>query len=250
MKAFADLYTALDETTKTSKKVDAMVEYFTRMNPEDAAWAVYFLTGRKPRQVLPSAKLRSWAATEAGISDWLFEESYHAVGDLAETISLLLPEPLQSTETPLHIWVEDRLLPLRDADESDQRRLMIQAWSEMNRRERFVWNKLITGAFRVGVSQQLVTRALAKVGGIDAATAAHRLMGTWEPTPRFFHNLISVESDDAEVSRLYPFYLAHPLEADPSTLGPITDWQVEWKVGRHPIAIDPSSGADVSLVAR
>ena len=229
MKAFADLYAALDETTRTNAKVEAMVDYFRKAPADDAAWAVYFLIGRKPRQVIATAKLRAWAAAEAGISDWLFEESYHAVGDLAEAIALILPEPSTSSEVPLRVWVEERLLPLREADEATQREAMTRAWSEMDGRQRFVWNKLITGAFRVGVSQQLVTRALAKVGETDAPTVAHRLMGDWEPTPHFFGRLLSSEVEDADISRLFPFCLAHPLEADPATLGPIGEWQAEWK---------------------
>jgi len=204
MKDFAALYAALDESTKTSVKVEAMAEYFARVKPEDAAWAVFFLIGRKPRKVIPTAKLRLWAASEAGISDWLFEESYHAVGDLAETVSLLLPEPSRSSAIPLHVWVEERLLPLRERSEAEQHPRILQTWSEMDRRQRFVWNKLITGAFRVGVSQQLVTRALAKFSAIDATTIAHRLMGDWEPNPEFFERLTAIESHDADVSRLYP----------------------------------------------
>jgi DNA ligase-1 len=229
MKDFASLYASLDETTKTSVKVDAMVDYFQHAAPSDAAWAVYFLIGRKPHQVIPTAKIRRWAAASAGVSDWLFEESYHAVGDLAETVALLLPEPSKSTDIPLHIWVEERLLPLRGAPDEIQQSAMTVAWAEMSGGQRFVWNKLITGAFRVGVSQQLVTRALAKVAGLDAPTIAHRLMGEWEPTPEFFARLISIESDDAAASRPYPFFLAHPIEADVASLGPRSEWQVEWK---------------------
>ncbi len=229
MKAFADLYAAIDETTRTNAKVEAMVDYFRKAPHDDAAWAVYFLIGRKPRQVVPTAKLRAWAAAEAGISDWLFEEAYHAVGDLAESIALILPEPSASSDLSLRLWVEERLLPLRGAEEEVQREAMTRYWSEMDGRQRFVWNKLITGAFRVGVSQQLVTRALGKVGETDAATVAHRLMGDWEPTSHFFKRLLSTEVEDADVSRLFPFCLAHPIEADPATLGPISDWQAEWK---------------------
>src|SRR6185437_14311531 len=162
-----------------------LVRYFERAPHADAAWAVYFLTGRKPRQGVPVARLCAWAAAEAGVHERVFGESYHVVGDLAETIALLLPAPARSSDRPLSEWVEQRLLPLRGADEEAQRAAMLQAWSELDDRQRFVWNKLITGAFRVGVSQQLVTRALALVAGIDAATLAHRLMGTWEPSPAF-----------------------------------------------------------------
>ena len=229
MKAFADLYTAVDETTKTSEKVAAMVRYFTAADPADAAWAVYFLTGRKPRQVVPTKLLRRWAVEAAGVPDWLFDECYHATGDLAETMALLVPDAGRSSDRPLREWVEDRLLPLRGAAEADQREAMLRAWAELDTRQRFVWNKLITGAFRVGVSQLLVTRALAEVAGAEPAAVAHRLMGEWQPTADFFRRLLGRDAADADVSRPYPFFLATPLDGDPADLGPVTDWFAEWK---------------------
>ena len=229
MKAFADLYTALDETTKTGEKVEALVRFFRDAPAADAAWAVYFLIGRKPRSVVPSPKLRLWAAAEAGVPDWLFQESYDAVGDLAETIALLLPEPERSSDRPLAHWVEDRLLPLRGMPEDAQRAALREAWAEMDRTQRFVWNKLIGGSFRVGVSQQLVTRALAKVMGVEAAVIAHRLMGDWEPTPAFYEGLRDGATADADRSRPYPFYLAYALDDPPESLGDPAGWQAEWK---------------------
>ncbi|MCA1684905.1 MAG: ATP-dependent DNA ligase, partial [Planctomycetia bacterium] len=229
MKAFTNLYTALDETTKTTEKVDALTRYFSAAPAADAAWAVYFLIGRKPRQVVPSGKMRLWAAALAGIPDWLFQESYDAVGDVAETIALLLPEPAHSSDLPLHVWVEQRLLPLRKAGEDGQREALSQYWAELSRAERFVWNKLISGGFRVGVSQQLVTRALGKVRGIEATVIAHRLMGDWEPSAAFFDQLHAEQVADADLSRPYPFFLAYALEAAPETLGDVSDWQAEWK---------------------
>jgi DNA ligase-1 len=229
MKAFADLYNALDETNKTSEKVAALTRYFAVAPAADAAWAVYFLTGRKPRQGVPSPKLRVWAAEAGGVPEWLFDECYHAVGDVAETIALILPPPEHSSDRPLTLWVEERLLPLRGTPEDEQKRALFQAWAELDRRQRFVWNKLITGAFRVGVSQQLVTRALAQVFGADPAVIAHRLMGDWEATPAFYDRLRGSEASDADVSRPYPFFLAHPLEEAPDSLGDVTEWQAEWK---------------------
>ncbi|MFL5329059.1 MAG: ATP-dependent DNA ligase [Gemmataceae bacterium] len=229
MKAFAELYAALDETNRTSAKVAALTRYFAAAPSSDAAWAVYFLIGRKPRQVIPSRRMWMWAIEAAGIPDWLFEESYHSVGDVAETITLVLPDPPQPDDRPLRYWVEERLLPLRTMPEAEQRSALLKAWAELDRPQRFVWNKLITGAFRVGVSQALVIRGLAKAGGIDAATVAHRLMGDWEPTPEFYTSLIATESSDADIGRPYPFFLAHPLEDSPESLGERSDWQVEWK---------------------
>ena len=229
MKAFADLYTALDETTRTNEKLDALVRYFSSAPPADAAWVVYFLSGLRPRQPVPRNKVREWATREAGISEWLFGECYDAVGDMAETITLLLPDTGASSDLPLRYWVEDRLLPLRNATEEEQRASVTGAWRELDRTQRFVWNKLLTGGFRVGVSQRLVTRALATVGGIEDAVVAHRLMGSWEPTPAFYEELLAKEARGADVGRPYPFFLAHPLEAEPSGLGDPAGWQAEWK---------------------
>ncbi|WP_165225668.1 ATP-dependent DNA ligase [Aquisphaera insulae] len=229
MKAFADLYVALDETTKTSQKVRALVDYFGKVSPADAAWAVYFLIGRKPRQVVPSARLRAWAMEEAGIAPWLFQESYDAVGDIAETIALLLPPPRESSDLALCRWVEDRLLPLRSMSEEAQHAAVVAAWRSLDQPQRFVWNKLISGAFRVGVSQQLVTRAIGTFGKVDPAVVAHRLMGDWEPTTAFFGRLIAEDPADADISRPYPFFLAYPLEDPLESLGEILDWQAEWK---------------------
>jgi DNA ligase-1 len=229
VRAFARLFSAIDETNATSEKVAALVEYFRTAPPQDAAWAVHFLSGRRPKRLVGSRKLAAWASTEAGLPPWLFEESYQAVGDLAETITLILPDTGASSELPLSHWVEQRLLPLRGEDDDVQREVMVDSWRELDRRERFVWNKLITGSFRVGASQRLVTRALAEVSGVEEGVIAHRLMGAWEPTADFFQRLIAPDTRDADVSRPYPFFLAHPLEGGPSELGDIADWIAEWK---------------------
>jgi DNA ligase 1 len=230
MKQFAELYNLLDETTKTSEKVAAMAGYFSSALPGDAAWAVYFLSGRKPRQIVPNRKLVEWAIQEAGIPEWLFAESYDTVGDMAETITLLLLEGSGGTGLPLQAWVEQRLLPLSAVDEASQRAALLQAWRELDSRQRFVLNKMITGAFRVGVSQRLVVQALSQASGVDAKVIAHRLMGEWQPTAEFFQHLIAKDVGDTALSRPYPFFLAYPLEGDPQDqLGELRDWQVEWK---------------------
>ncbi len=229
MRQFAELFKNLDETTKTNSKVLALVEYFNTAKPEDAIWAVSFLTGRKPKQIIPTRKLREWSAELAGIPDWLFNESYESVGDLAETITLLLPKASSSTDDPLHYWVEEKLIPLRKEKEEKQKAEMISAWLKMNNNERFVWNKLITGGFRVGVSAKLVVKALALFTGIDDSVISHRLMGNWKPTASFYKKIISNNTQDADISRPYPFYLAYQLETEVEDLGEISDWQAEWK---------------------
>jgi len=228
--AFARLFTALDETTKTTEKVAALVAYFRAVPAEDAAWAVYFLSGRKPRQGVAAARLREWAGELAGVPGWLVEECYDTVGDAAELTALLLPpRSVTATELGLSHWVEERTLPLRTMDEAEKKLAVIAAWRELETREAFVWNKLITGGFRVGVSQLLVTRALAQVAGIPSDTIAHRLMGTWKPTPAFFQSLVSPETAADDAGKPYPFFLAHQLEGEPEALGAPDEWQAEWK---------------------
>jgi DNA ligase-1 len=233
MKRFARLYSAIDSTTSTNRKVDAMVEYFAEAAPADAAWAVYFLAGGRPKRLIPVRRVATWAMEESGVPDWLFEESYHAVGDLAETIALLLPDnvvvPSEARDLHLHEWVEERLLPLAQQSEEDQRTAVLDAWRHLAGTERYIWNKLITGSFRVGVSEQLVVRALARLSGIEEGVVAHRMSGHFAPTPETFTRLVAADSSDADRSRPFPFYLAYALEGELESLGDAHDWQAEWK---------------------
>ncbi|MFY7922462.1 MAG: ATP-dependent DNA ligase [Gemmatimonas sp.] len=234
MKHFAALYDAVDASTATSSKVAALVDYFAHATPADAAWSVAFLLGRRPKRLLKLADLRAWAAEAAQVPDWLFEESYAQAGDLAETISLLVPEqttPQTSQETTRDVawWVEERLLPLSRMEPALQRQLLQDSWHTLGGTQRFVFNKLLTGAFRVGVSDGLVVRALAQVSGLTAETIAHRLMGQWEPTAPWYTQLVGTQTTDADWSRPYPFFLAYPLEQPPASLGDAGNWQVEWK---------------------
>ena len=229
MRRFAALYDAIDATTATSEKVAALVAYFRSASAPDAAWAVAFLLGRRPKRMVRAADLRAWAAAAADVPAWLFEECYAQAGDLAETISLLVPEGDANDEQTLTWWVEERLLQLARMDRDVQRDALMQAWTQLNGTSRFLFNKLLTGSFRVGVSDGLVVRALAQVSGITAESVAHRLMGQWEPTGTWFTQLIATETTDANWSRPYPFYLAYPLEAELESLGTPDEWQLEWK---------------------
>jgi DNA ligase-1 len=231
MKLFTQLYVELDQTNKTNEKVEAMRFYFERAEPADAAWAFYFLSGRKPRQIVPSRFLRDWAIEMSGIPEWLYLESRDTVGDGSETTALLLPNSATIDETPLHMLVEQQLLPLRGSDPETQREAVTDAWSRMNYSQRLVYNKLISGAFRVGVSQQLVVRALSQLSELPVDLITQRAMGDWEPTPEFFKHLIDpeLEADETPIARPYPFHLAHQLDGLPADLGDISNWQAEWK---------------------
>jgi len=240
MQQFADLYRQLDETTATSRKVAAIVAYFQQAPAADAAWAVYFLGGKRLRRLINTRELREWTATASSLPLWLVEESYEHVGDLAETMALLLPEdapdqpdhhaqPNRKSDSLQH-WVEQRLLPLKNLrDDSERKRAVMSMWQEIPATQRLVLNKLLTGAFRVGVSRRLVTRALAEVAGVDSTLIAHRLMGDWQPTAAAFKALIDPAPQAFDRSAPYPFYLASPLPAAASELGVIDDWVAEWK---------------------
>ena len=240
MKAFAELYANLDATTSSNAKLAALQAYFRQAPPEDAAWAVYFLSGGRPRQLVPSRLLRDMATEAAAIEPWLFEESYQSVGDLAETISLLLPDYPYTSQDGLAVWLEEKLLPLRGLPPLELAERLPALWAQLDQPSLMVCIKLITGSFRVGVSKLLVTRALAALADLDSKRVAQRLVGYTDlsnrPTAEGYLKLIAAESSDEHAQRggqPYPFFLAHglaqPLEQFDTLLGSPADWQVEWK---------------------
>jgi len=232
MKAFAELFEALDRTTRTNAKIAAMKDYFGQADPKDAAWAVYFLTGQRLKRLVGTRELREWTAEFAGLPLWLVEDSYEHVGDLAETMALLAPEPDAALADlpPLHRMVEQFVRPLAKMTDEQRQAAVFEQWQQLPGTARFLYNKMITGALRVGVSKRLVTRALAEVAGVDPGLTAHRLMGDWRPTPENYRALLLAEGEGGhDHATPYPFFLASPLEAEPATLGPSGNWRAEWK---------------------
>jgi DNA ligase 1 len=231
VKRFTALYDAIDATTSTNAKVAALAAYFRDAPPADAAWAIFFLTGRRLKRLIAWPLLREWTQSLTGVPDWLVMESYAAVGDMAELIALLFdafppgdPEP----DASLAEWVENRLLPLRTMDAAQQRNAIARWWRDLPRGERFILNKLISGEFRVGVAQTLVVRALAQALTIEPTRVAARLMGEWTPSAEWFAGLSAASHTTSDVSQPYPFCLAAPLEDPPESLGPREEWLVEW----------------------
>lgn len=241
MKRFSRLFSELDATTSTNEKVEALTRYFAEAPPADAAWAVYFLAGGKPRQVVKTGALVGLACQVAGIAYWLFDECYQSVGDLAETIALVLPRESDPSDVGLAEWVEQRLLPLRGLPEEEVAARVAAYWRELDAQGRFLLVKLVGGGFRVGVSKLLVQRALAAHSGLDAKRVAQRMMGYTDgkvlPSPERYQSLLAAVDDSVgeprDEGQPYPFFLAHQLDLPPelfaSRLGPVTDWMVEWK---------------------
>ena len=228
MKRFARLFTELDQTTKTTAKVDALARYFTEAPEPDRLWTIALLSGRRPRRGVTTTLLRQWASEVAGLPPWLVEEAYPIVGDLAETIALILPAPSATSDETLTHWI-GVTRTLAGLDEAGRRDTILAAWDRLDATERFVFNKLITGGFRLGVSQKLMTRALARATAIDEAELAHRLMGDWSPDTMSFQSLIHDYDPTADLSKPYPFYLAYQLDDGPEELGPAADWAAEHK---------------------
>ncbi|KIN60430.1 DNA ligase [Sulfitobacter noctilucae] len=228
MKRFATLFNAIDQSTKTTVKVAALAAYFSEAEDADKLWTVALFSGRRPKRAVTTTRLREWAAEVADVPLWLFEDSYAIVGDLAETIALVLPPNTTSDNRSLSQWIAD-LRGLADVDEPERKAFVLDAWRRLGGTERFVFNKLITGGFRVGISQKLMTRALAKSTAKPEPEMAHRLMGNWHPDTDTWHSLIEAEDASADASRPYPFYLAYALEDGPENLDTPEDWRAEWK---------------------
>ncbi|MET0226714.1 MAG: ATP-dependent DNA ligase [Dokdonella sp.] len=230
MRRFAELYARLDASTATSAKVEALAAYFAAAPAADAAWAVYVLTGRKLKRLIKSGELRDLAAQASGYPPWLIEDSYSHVGDLAETIDLLLDAPREEHDAAtLADWIEQRLAPLPTLGVEARAALLLDWWRQLPHAQRFVLNKLLTGSLRVGVSQRLVVQGLARASGLDTAQIAHRLSGDWQPSAEAFRALLDAADVAASADQPYPFFLASPWEQPIEQLGTREDWLAEWK---------------------
>ena len=232
MKRFAELIMKLVTTTKTNAKLEAIRAYFSEANSEDKIWVIALFTGRRPKRSVNSALLRNSCMQAANIDPWLFEECYHTVGDLVETISLLIPENNIDTKDVVEYSLSHYMNLLRNIgkEDDDVKALFVtEAWTQMNRSEIFVFNKLMTGGFRIGVSQKLMVNAIAKTADISPSIIAHRIMGDWNPATISFDELMSTEHSAADDSKPYPFYLAYAIENEVSELGNEDEWQAEWK---------------------
>ncbi len=230
MRRFAELAVKLGTTTKTNDRIDLLVNYFSQASDGDKVWMIGLFSGRRPKRTVNTSQLWEWCRELTGLPAWLFEESYHTVGDLAETIALLLPDAIGVEDTGESLaWYLTRLAGLGKEDEAARKTFVQQCWSTMSSEERFVFNKLITGGFRIGISQQTVVNALARATGAEASVVAHRISGDWDPATTEYAALVSGEGGGSELSRPYPFYLAYALEEELPALGRPEEWQAEWK---------------------
>jgi DNA ligase-1 len=232
MKLFARLVHELGTHTKTNEKINALINYFTAASDKDKVWVIALFSGRRPRRTISPSRLAEWCAEMIGLPLWLFAESYHTVGDLSETIALLIPDNTEQLEKSISrslSWYVEKFQELEKSDEEEKKKFIIESWKELNNKEKFVFNKLLSSTFRVGVSQNMMVNALSKLVNLESSVIAHRISGNWDPATTPFNELLTEESSIIDHSKPYPFYLAYALEEEPSSLGHPEEWQAEWK---------------------
>ncbi|HSQ43877.1 MAG TPA: ATP-dependent DNA ligase [Ginsengibacter sp.] len=227
---FAQLVTELSSSTKTNDKLQSLVDYFAIAPVADKVWVIAIFSGRRPRRAVNSRLMREWCSEITNYPSWLFDECYHSVGDLAETLALLLPETKEQDQINRSLsYYLETFISIEKQEEAIRKKFIVDSWNQMNRDERFVFNKLITGSFRIGVSQKTIVNALAKTVDLSPSVIAHRISGNWDPSTTSFNDLLSEAASITDFSKPYPFYLAYALEDEPQNLGEPTDWQAEWK---------------------
>lgn len=228
MQKFATFISELEISNKTTDKINAIVRYLDNAPEEDKIWLLALFTGKRPRRGIQTKFLKQWAIQITDIPEWLFVESYSAVGDLGETISLLLPKPSHRIHKTISEWINE-LQIIGKATDEEKKKFVLNAWDGLEAQERLIFNKLIGGGFRLGVSQKLLVQAIAKHTGIEANKLTHSIMGNWDPFITNYDDLISGVEIENNTSLPFPFCLAYPLEQEPERLGDVSLWQAEWK---------------------
>ena len=228
MRRFTELIRQVEMSNKTNDKIAALVDYFNEADELDKPYVIAMFTGKKPRRPVPTALLKQWAIELSGIPEWLFAESYHSVGDLSETIALVLPPPPNIIDRKLYEWIAD-LAALNGKSDEDKKAFIVGAWNSLDTQERFIFNKLISGNFRIGVSNKMLVNALAKQSNSESSKIMHSIMGKWQPWEITFEDLLAGAHVNTDNSWPYPFCLAYALEAETDSLGAVNDWQAEWK---------------------
>ena len=232
MKAFVELFKALDRTNKTNAKVDAIADYLQAAPSADAAWAIYLLSGKRIKRLVPRKLLKEWLRELTRFEEWLVDECYRTVGDFGETVALLVPNKDHDQSLlndSLENWMATRIVPLAKQNEKEQGEAIKYWWQHLPSDAVFLVNKMLTGALRVGVSHLLIARAIAKVTGLEQSSVLYRLTGDWQPSAENYEKLIDPDTHEVDISKPYPFYLASPLDKEAQALGDYDDFAYEWK---------------------
>ena len=228
MKQFSELISAIEITNRTNAKIDALVHYFSTAPDKDKLWLIALFTGKRPKRPVKTTLMKQWCMEMTNIPEWLFLESYSTVGDLGETLALLLPKPRHHLDLSLNEWMME-LKALKSKSDEAKKAFVLEAWTGLGQQECLIFNKLIGGSFRIGVSKKTLVNAVAKLTGIDANQLMHSIIGHWEVETISYEALINGSHINYDNSKPYPFCLAYALEKDLEELGPPEDWMLEQK---------------------
>ncbi|MFW5892612.1 MAG: ATP-dependent DNA ligase [Bacteroidota bacterium] len=228
MKTFSNLFSALESSNKTRDKIKSIIEFFHNSSAEDKLWFLSIVAGKRPKRPVKTTLMKQWVMQKANIPEWLFLESYHNVGDLGETLALLLPPPAEKSDKPLHVWMKE-IIDMQNFSEESKKEYVLNAWNMLDETERLIFNKLIGGSFRMGVSSKLLVNALAKYTNREPSALMHSIMGKWSVDSVTFDQLVRGEHINEDNSKPYPFCLAYPLDKEPEKLGNPQQWQAEYK---------------------
>ncbi len=228
MKRFTELIQQLETSNKTNDKIAALVEYFSTADDRDKPYVIAMFTGKRPKRPVTTTLIKEWAIEQSNVPPWLFAESYHSVGDLSETIALILPPPEKETDLKLHEWIK-ALQDLNGKTDAEKKTFILESWNSLDTAQRFIFNKLISGNFRIGVSHKMLVNALAKQSDTDSNRIMHSIMGKWQPDEITYKELVEGFHVNTDNSWPYPFCLAYALEGRPDHLGDPAEWQAEWK---------------------
>ena len=233
MKTFSLLYSKLDETNSTLDKVEILSNFFKAADYEDAAWTIYIFMGKQKKRLIKRSTLIKILEDISGYKRWLISDAYTTVGDFAETVSLMLGHNCAAIQTgnsnSIAYWMKNEIIPLNEQSEEEHFKKISDWWKTLPQLDCFVITKILTGGLRVGVSNNLLARALSESFEITKDIIIHRLMGDWEPTYDFFKKLIDPNDQSERASLPYPFFLASPLQHPPSQMGSVEDFSFEWK---------------------
>ncbi len=228
MKLFAKLIQSLENTNKTLQKIEALVEYFEVADNNDKNWVIALFTGKRPKRPVNSRVMREWALEITGLPEWLFVESYSSVGDMGETLSLILPPAENYSDKSLTQWMNE-IIALAPLNDEEKKAYVVKSWNELDTTERFIFNKLIGGSFRIGVSQKILITALAQYTNNDKDVLMHSIYGKWDIDTISFEELVSGSTINPDNSKPYPFCLAYPIDKDIHEMGDISEWTAEYK---------------------
>ncbi|RZK66988.1 MAG: cisplatin damage response ATP-dependent DNA ligase, partial [Pedobacter sp.] len=218
----------LELSNKTNDKIAALVTYFSEADNRDKPYVIAMFTGKRPKRPITTTLIKQWAIELTDLPEWLFTESYHSVGDLSETIALVLPPATYTVEKPLHQWISE-LAQLHGKTDEEKKEYILNSWDSLATQERFIFNKLISGNFRIGVSNKMLVNAIAKQSEQEANKIMHSIMGKWQPNEITYEELTAGAHVNTDNSWPYPFCLAYAIDTEPENLGETAAWQAEWK---------------------